>query len=372
MRKVFGLVLVCAFAVAVAQAAMRNPNIKAEARKPVHIATPLRPDTLDFFVLGYGDNGSGYTAAITLQNQGYGGIFIDDSTFSGHPSIAPYRSVWVFVPGIGGTNTGYPLMQTGGSDETIMVNYLNAGGRIYFEMADWGWAVDPSSSGGMLLGNLGPMMGTDLVNYGDFVHGLARETGTTGYWAQGMDFAYDPNDTGGNGSYGCDIDELNPTGSGAFSLFTHSTGQSAAIAYDNGTYRTVVSPFLFHGLMDGPPPSTQAIYADSIMHFFGIYVVGVEESGEAKALPKAVELGQARPNPMSRSTEIRFGLPSGSHVSLKVYDLSGRLVSTLVDGQLPAGYHQARWDSQGLPGGVYFYRLEAGNQSATRKLVLVR
>jgi len=370
MRRVLTMLIVLAFAVGLGQAASLDPNIQAESRKPVQIATPQRPDTLDYYVLGYGDNGSGYSAAIALASQGYGGIFIDDSSFAGHPDITPYRSVWVFVPGFHGTNTNYTLMQTGGSDETLMLNYLNAGGRMYFEHCDWGWAVDPNSGGGLLLGNLAPIMGPDQQNYNDYVPGLNRETGVTGHFTQGMSFAYDPADTGGNGGL-CDLDELHPI-TGAFEIFTNNTGQEAAIAYDNGTHRTVVSPFLFHGLTDASPPSTKAVYADSIMHFFGIFAVGVEGSGEAKALPKAVELGQARPNPMSRSTEIRFGLPSGSHVSLKVYDLSGRQVSTLVNGQLPAGYHQARWDSQGLPGGVYFYRLEAGNQSATRKLVLVR
>jgi len=350
-----------------AQAANLDPNIKAESRKPVQIVTPQRPDTLDYYVLGYGDNGSGYAAAIALVSKGYGGIFIDDSTFAGHPSIAPYRSVWVFVPGIHGTNTMYPLMQSGGSDETAMVNYLNAGGRMYFEHPDMAWACDPS--GGGLLSSYYPML--HIGGYNDYSTLQDREQGNTGHFAEGMDFAYDPNDTGNNGGLN-DIDAMTP-GSSAFPLFTSSPGgDNQVIGYDSGTYRTILSCFLFHGLTDGSPPSTKAVYADSVMHFFGIFAVGVEGSGETKALPKAVELGQARPNPMSRSTEIRFGLPSGSHVSLKVYDLSGRQVSTLVNGQLPAGYHQARWDSQGLPGGVYFYRLEAGNQSATRKLVLVR
>lgn len=370
MRKLFWMVVLLAFVAGMAQAAILDPNYKGESREPVRIATPQRPDTLDYYVLGVGDNGSGPTAANVLQSLGYGGIFINDSTFSGHPAIAPYRSVWVFVPGFNGTNTLYPLMQTGGSDETQMVNYLNAGGRMYFEHGDWGWATDPTGAGGMLLGNLAPMMGPDQSNYGDYVAGLNHETGVSGHFTQGMDFAYDPNDTGGNQGL-CDLDQLNPI-SGAFTLFTNNNGQNAAIAYDNGTHRTVVSPFLFHGLIDASPPSTKAVYADSIMHFFGIFAVGVEGSGQAKALPKIFELGMARPNPTSGSTAISYALPREGQISLKVYDLAGKLVSTLVDGKLPAGYHQARWDGRNLPSGVYFYRLDAGTFSATRKLVVVR
>ena len=332
---------------------------------------PSQPDTngFDFYIMGDGDNASGSTAATTLWNLGYKGKYYNDETFVGYPAIAPYRSVWVFVPGIAGTNTNYTLMQTGGADETQMVTYLNANGRMYFEHADWGWATDPGSSGGMLLGNLAPLVGVNQTNYDDYCHGLTRETGTTGHFAQGMDFAYNPADTGNNGGQ-CDIDQLNPT-TGAFGLFNHSTGNPSAIAYDNGTRRTVISPFLFHGLTDAGPPSTKEVYADSIMHWFGIFL-GVEEGAGMKGLPTAYALGAARPNPASQGAEIRFALPLGGKASLKVYNLSGQLVSTLVDGQLPAGYHQTRWAGKGQPSGVYFYRLEAGAFTATRKLVLVR
>jgi len=102
-----------------------------------------------------------------------------------------------------------------------------------------------------------------------------------------------------------------------------------------------------------------------------LFLTGVE-MGEPLGLPGTFALGQARPNPASGSSLISFALERGGPASLKVYDLSGRLVSTLVNGSLPAGSHEVRFDGRGLPGGVYFYRLEAGNQSATRKLVLVR
>ena len=102
-----------------------------------------------------------------------------------------------------------------------------------------------------------------------------------------------------------------------------------------------------------------------------LFMTGVE-TGEPLGLPGTFALGQARPNPASGSSLISFALERGGPASLKVYDLSGRLVSTLVNGSLPAGSHEVRFNGRGIPGGVYFYRLEAGNQSATRKLVLVR
>ena len=88
-------------------------------------------------------------------------------------------------------------------------------------------------------------------------------------------------------------------------------------------------------------------------------------------------LHESVPNPASRGTTIRFDLPAASHVSLRVYDIAGRLVRSLVDQPREAGRHRVVWDGRsdaGLDagGGVYFYRLEAGAYQATRRMVLLR
>jgi hypothetical protein len=88
-------------------------------------------------------------------------------------------------------------------------------------------------------------------------------------------------------------------------------------------------------------------------------------------------LGPALPNPSRGSRVISYGLPVESPVSLKVYDLSGRLVRILVFSTEKAGYHKVSWDGRaeggrGVSTGVYFYRLTAGSFSATRKLVVLK
>jgi hypothetical protein len=93
--------------------------------------------------------------------------------------------------------------------------------------------------------------------------------------------------------------------------------------------------------------------------------------------PEAVYLAQNVPNPFNPTTVISYGLASGGAVSLRVYDVSGALVRVLVDGALPAGHHEAAWDSRDGTGevvasGVYFYRLEAGDFVETRKMVLLK
>jgi len=83
-------------------------------------------------------------------------------------------------------------------------------------------------------------------------------------------------------------------------------------------------------------------------------------------------LEQNYPNPFNPTTTISFILPSKSFVSLKVFDALGRQVASLVNEELPAGRYTQQWDAAGLPSGIYFYRLQTGSYTETKKLVLLR
>ncbi len=97
---------------------------------------------------------------------------------------------------------------------------------------------------------------------------------------------------------------------------------------------------------------------------------GVQERSVAR--PKGYRLVQNYPNPFNPSTVIRFQLPVNSHVTLKVFDLLGREVATLVDGELAAGEHQVTFAPRDFATGLYFYRLTSGKFSQTRKVVLIK
>lgn len=88
-------------------------------------------------------------------------------------------------------------------------------------------------------------------------------------------------------------------------------------------------------------------------------------------LPEGYRLSQNYPNPFNPSTTISFSIPIKSFVSLKVYDSIGSEVATIVNGELSAGNHTRQWHPVNMPSGIYFYRLQAGNFSVTKKLVLM-
>ncbi|MGC8654760.1 MAG: T9SS type A sorting domain-containing protein, partial [Candidatus Kryptoniota bacterium] len=89
-------------------------------------------------------------------------------------------------------------------------------------------------------------------------------------------------------------------------------------------------------------------------------------------LPAHFSLNQNYPNPFNPATNISFSIPSKSFVSLKVFDALGREVATLLSEELPPGMYSQQWNAQGFPSGVYFYRLQAGSFTDTKKLILLK
>ena len=99
-------------------------------------------------------------------------------------------------------------------------------------------------------------------------------------------------------------------------------------------------------------------------------IVGSNISGTV--LPSEYSLGQNYPNPFNPATTISFTLPEKSNVTLEVFDISGKMVSTLVNGNMEAGYHSYSFNASELSSGVYFYRLMAGGFSQVKKMILVK
>jgi hypothetical protein len=100
--------------------------------------------------------------------------------------------------------------------------------------------------------------------------------------------------------------------------------------------------------------------------------VSTAVAAPASEIPEQFALLQNYPNPFNPSTVISFQLPVNSHVTLKVFDVNGREVATLVEGNLEAGSHAVTFTPRDVAGGIYFYKLTAGKFSQTRKAVVMK
>jgi hypothetical protein len=90
-------------------------------------------------------------------------------------------------------------------------------------------------------------------------------------------------------------------------------------------------------------------------------------------LPKVMSLLQNYPNPFNGSTNISFSLDKPGYVSLTVYDILGRKVEIIYEGTLPVGEHTICWTArQGIPTGIYFYKLKSAYSSITKKMILMK
>jgi len=107
------------------------------------------------------------------------------------------------------------------------------------------------------------------------------------------------------------------------------------------------------------------------------FAIDAETAIAETTVPAVLSLAQNHPNPFNPRTTIRFGLPDAQEISLRIYDIYGRLVTTLADGEFPAGLHELSWqgaDGRGRPvaSGTYFYRLTGARRTETRKMLLLK
>ncbi len=119
--------------------------------------------------------------------------------------------------------------------------------------------------------------------------------------------------------------------------------------------------------------------ADTLWSAGGYDVVVAKVGGKATSvspgvedLPGAFSLRQNYPNPFNPATTITYQLANRTHVTLKIFDLLGREIITLVDEIQEPGYKSVRWDTEKVPSGIYFYRIIAGSFTETKKMTLLR
>lgn len=139
---------------------------------------------------------------------------------------------------------------------------------------------------------------------------------------------------------------------------------------------------LYNGLQHGFElnwPATTAFTTvglqakDSVLKFFSKnQITGIVEEFKEKGLSRELKLFQNYPNPFNPTTKIDFAIPQSSFVNLKVYDILGREVATLVYEQKPAGSYDVKFNAAALSSGIYFYKIQAGSFVETKKMILLK
>jgi hypothetical protein len=102
------------------------------------------------------------------------------------------------------------------------------------------------------------------------------------------------------------------------------------------------------------------------------YIVATPTGISNNEIPVGFRLEQNYPNPFNPSTTIEFSLPSKGNVTLKIYNVHGQEVAALINGEYSAGIHSINWNASGFASGVYFYSLQSGSFSETKKLILIK
>ena len=168
--------------------------------------------------------------------------------------------------------------------------------------------------------------------------------------------------------------------------------QSDGDIYNSGTQQIIIfQPDIFH-LEIAFKPKSGIMPTDPVFEKIPVFIGSSSTSvvKDNSSFPESFKLEQNYPNPFNPSTTISFSLPMRSFVSLKVFDLLGRDVATILSEEFSAGVYSRQWNAAALPSGVYFYRLsvvpsarrdlvptdgrdgQAGNFVETKKLILLR
>ncbi|MCK4352585.1 T9SS type A sorting domain-containing protein [candidate division WOR-3 bacterium] len=181
------------------------------------------------------------------------------------------------------------------------------------------------------------------------------------------------------------IDSISPespctttTDSGILFYVYAYDADSDTLAYDwiiNGILDTTTSvPVYSYSSPDETIDTVKIIVSDGSLKDSTQWLIVVKVGAEEKPtlLPKVFSLSQNTPNPFTYSTTIMYQLPIECKVVLKVYDVTGSLIKTLINCDKEPGYYTAEWDAKDFPVGIYFVKFSARDYIRTKKLILMR
>jgi hypothetical protein len=319
----------------------------------------------------------------------------------------------------GGSEHEVMMSPSGGQGEfglnSLDIGYrLNPGDTVHYYFTALDGAINPNSGRYPLSGSLDLLMSQQEV-FEDFEANGIDEWNVEGAWALfgqghngGHSLIFGPNypDNADDLAYMDYSYDLSPYGGASITLFHKNViadGDTCFVLISNdggASWITVGDITGFSGssyvyeeydisealsifrhdyrvgfrFVSGPDGNSIGVMMDDIGWLVG-QMTGVDDS--RPALPDELSLNQNYPNPFNPQTTIYFGLPGKSRVSLEVFDILGRKIAEVIDGELEAGQHSVGWDGRDLKGeavssGIYFYRLTTEFGIKQEKMTLLK
>jgi len=168
--------------------------------------------------------------------------------------------------------------------------------------------------------------------------------------------------------------DASQTGTVCIGRWSENPAAGCMIAHtaDDQSIQTLFLPFAISSVADSV--TSVALAENAIAYLLSGRFVTTALANDHGTNPAEMSLRQNYPNPFNPSTTIRFDVPAGTHQSvvIEVFDVLGRAVKTLVNERTTAGSHSVQFDATGLPSGVYFCRMQAGEFSQTRRMMLMK
>jgi hypothetical protein len=205
--------------------------------------------------------------------------------------------------------------------------------------------------------NSGVVTGIDFIVHPFVVNGYAKVTGTV----------KDNSNNIINGAVLFALDQNNNIMSYAIS---NSNGEFVMEGFEPGTYKIFGDKFGFD--LDQSFNVTLDYVANQTENVSVTLIPEGVTSNEDDIIAEGFILDQNYPNPFNPATTIKYQIPEISFVTLKVYDVLGNEIETLVNSEKPAGTYEMTWNAESVPSGIYFYTLQAGSLSETKKMVLMK
>jgi len=248
---------------------------------------------------------------------------------------------------------------TTASDRTAIGQYIDGGGKMFMTSQDLGWHSNET-------GNIAWFNSRFKANYIADDSGLRSVTGSAGspfegvslnlYTGDGADFTPYPS-------------TIAPIGGSTECFRYGATSNVAGVVYE-GDYRLVYFAFPFEAI------NGQTARNNLMTQVLGFLREGTVVADEV-ARPDKSLIVSASPNPFNAAVSLEFELLNSAEVTLDVFDLSGRMVARLINGDLFAGKQRTIWDGRSssneeLPSGVYLVRLKAGELTTTSKILLAK